>query len=77
MPVISRFYGIVVAIYWHDHAPPHFHAKYGEYEVEVDIMDGVSVVECPRELSEWCDFGECDTYQTCWQIGTMLNAASR
>jgi len=29
MPEISRFYGIVIAIYYRDHPPPHFHAKYG------------------------------------------------
>lgn len=29
MPEISRFFGIVIAMYYHDHAPPHFHAKYG------------------------------------------------
>ncbi|MFB3041815.1 MAG: DUF4160 domain-containing protein [Candidatus Poribacteria bacterium] len=29
MPEISRFFGIVIAIYYRDHPPPHFHAKYG------------------------------------------------
>ena len=29
MPRISEFYGIVVEMYWSDHNPPHFHAKYG------------------------------------------------
>ncbi len=29
MPEISRFFGIVIAMYYKDHAPPHFHAKYG------------------------------------------------
>ena len=28
MPVISRFYGIVITMYFNDHNPPHFHAKY-------------------------------------------------
>jgi len=32
MPSISRFYGIVVSMYSSDHPPPHFHARYGEYE---------------------------------------------
>ena len=32
MPRISTFYGIVIAMYFNDHAPPHFHAAYGEYE---------------------------------------------
>jgi len=29
MPEISRFYGIVIKIYFGDHLPPHFHAEYG------------------------------------------------
>lgn len=37
MPVISTFYGIVIQMFWADHAPPHFHALYGEFEVLVDI----------------------------------------
>jgi len=40
MPEISRFYGIVIAIYSNDHEPPHFHATYGEYRVMIAISDG-------------------------------------
>lgn len=29
MPEISRFFGIIVAMHYNDHAPPHFHARYG------------------------------------------------
>jgi hypothetical protein len=28
MPELSRFYGIVIKMYFGDHAPPHFHAEY-------------------------------------------------
>jgi hypothetical protein len=37
MPRISEFFGIVVAMYHNDHAPPHFHAKYGEHEATFSI----------------------------------------
>ena len=37
MPTISTFYGILIQMFWGDHAPPHFHALYGEYEVIVNI----------------------------------------
>ena len=40
MPVISRFFGIIIALYWNDHAPAHFHAKYGSEEAVVDIRTG-------------------------------------
>ena len=37
MPEISRFYGIVIKMYFGDHPPPHFHAEYAEHAVVVDI----------------------------------------
>ncbi|MBI1870651.1 MAG: DUF4160 domain-containing protein [Chlamydiae bacterium] len=40
MPIISRFFGILIAIYWNDHAPPHFHAKYGGEEAVIEIESG-------------------------------------
>jgi Domain of unknown function (DUF4160) len=41
MPVISRFFGIVVYMHWREHAPPHFHAKYQDQEISVEIESGV------------------------------------
>jgi hypothetical protein len=37
MPTISAFYGIIIRMYWADHAPPHFHALHGENEAIIDI----------------------------------------
>ncbi len=39
MPEISRFYGIIVRMFTDDHAPPHFHAFYNEFEILMDIED--------------------------------------
>ena len=38
MPLISSFYGILIYMYWQDHSPPHFHALYGEFEAQIDIL---------------------------------------
>ncbi len=38
MPTISIFYGIVIQMFWDDHAPPHFHALYAEHEVLINIQ---------------------------------------
>ena len=38
MPTLSIFYGIVIQIYWFDHAPPHIHARYAEHEVQIDLQ---------------------------------------
>lgn len=37
MPTICTFYGIVIRMYWDDHAPPHFHVDYGEYRAQYAI----------------------------------------
>ena len=38
MPEISRFYGIIIRMYFRDHNPPHFHAEYQESKAEYDIQ---------------------------------------
>jgi hypothetical protein len=37
MPEVSRFYGIVIRIYFGDHPPPHFHASYSGETAKIDI----------------------------------------
>lgn len=58
MPEISRFFGIVIKMYFDDHPPPHFHAEYGEYRAVIDIHTLVAIGGClpPRALGmvvEW------------------------
>lgn len=44
MPRISEFYGIVIAMFYNDHEPPHFHAIYGEFRASIGV-DPVEVLE--------------------------------
>ena len=37
MPEISRFFGIVITMYYDEHNPPHFHARYGSDRVAIEI----------------------------------------
>ena len=37
MPEVSRFYGISIFLYPHEHPPAHFHALYGDDEAVFDI----------------------------------------
>lgn len=57
MPVISRFYGILIAMYFNDHNPPHFHAKYSGYEAlfnfEGDIIEGDLPKRAMKFVQEW------------------------
>ena len=59
MPEISRFLGIVIKMYYREHAPPHFHAEYGGHEVVVDVGTGEVTGRFPprslRHVLEWYD----------------------
>lgn len=58
MPEISRFYGIIIAMFFDDHNPPHFHARYGKEKIVIEIHS-LSILEGhipPRALGiviEW------------------------
>ena len=52
MPVISRFYGIVIAMYFNDHNPPHFHAKYSGHEALFDFSGNVIEGSLPGRASK-------------------------
>lgn len=57
MPELARFYGIVIAMYWRDHHPPHFHVFYGEHEAEVDLEGNLLAGGLPKRahalVMEW------------------------
>ena len=59
MPEISRFYGIIIRMFFNEHNPPHFHAEYGEYRVVVNLNDEVVNGFMPKRalklIFEWLD----------------------
>ena len=65
MPVISSFYGILIKMYFGDHAPPHFHADYGEFSAQIRIIDfGIEAGYLPpKALSlvvEWANIHQTE-----------------
>ncbi len=70
MPELSRFLGIVIAMFYRDHGPAHFHAIYGEYEITVGIEDGVVKGEFPRRalrhVVEWYELHKTELAEN-WQ----------
>ena len=56
MPELSRFFGIVITMYARDHPPPHFHARYGEHEVLIDVENSqVLRGSLPRRAQDMVD----------------------
>ena len=72
MPEISRFLGIVVAMYYKEHAPPHFHAKYGGQTgvfsiQELRLIEGSLPKRITAFVLEWA-FEHRDELLRDWQL---------
>lgn len=68
MPEISVFFGIRITMYYMDHQPPHFHAKYGDSEALVDIRDGVVMKgNLPNSQAKlvlaWCEIHRDELFE--------------
>ena len=48
MPTLSTFYGIKITMNFNDHRPPHFHAEYQDFEVTIEIANGLVTGTMPR-----------------------------
>ena len=81
MPEISRFYGIIIAMYYMDHNPLHFHAKYGDYAGVFTIPD-LKLIEghLPRRalslVLEWA-FEHRDELSKNWDLAMASEPLSK
>jgi hypothetical protein len=59
MPEISRFYGIIIQMFFRDHNPPHFHVQYGDYRAIINITNDVIEGNMPKRalklVFEWME----------------------
>ena len=73
MPEISRFLGIIIYMHWLDHPLPHFHARYGDYEISVEVESGVIIGRFPkralRAVLEWLDEHQAELLEN-WQLAS-------
>ena len=72
MPTISTFYGILIQMYWNDHAPPHFHALYGEFEALVsiqtlEVMEGTLPRRALTLVLEWAQEHRTELFED-WEL---------
>jgi hypothetical protein len=68
MPEVTRFYGIVIKVFFGDHPPPHFHAIYGEYNalvsiVLLEIIEGDLPSRAQKLVQEWAALYQQDLLQ--------------
>jgi hypothetical protein len=72
MPEISRFFGIVVQMYYKDHEPPHFHVRYSGQRALIAIEDTAILNGhlSPRALSlirEWAALHRSELFED-WRL---------
>ena len=79
MPEISRFYGIIVQMFYADHNSPHFHAAYGEYKAVIDfqneIVNGYMPSRALKLIFEWMEIHKNELLEN-WELavkGEQLN----
>ncbi len=60
MPVIARFYGILIKMFFRGHGVPHFHAIYGEFNgvfdmTTLEMIEGDLPQRAQRLVREWAE----------------------
>lgn len=72
MPEISRFFGIIIRMYYNDHSPPHLHAEYQESKAVLDFRGSIlhgalGSRTALRLVREWIDLHEAEL-QGDWEL---------
>jgi hypothetical protein len=72
MPTISLFYGLVIRMYWDDHAPPHFHVDYGEFRAQyaiatLELLRGSLPRRAHALVLEWATMHRVELMED-WQL---------
>ena len=81
MPEISRFFGIVIKMYFDEHNPPHFHAEYGEDEALININTmAVIAGELPSRalglVIEWASINQDELRQE-WERARNMQSLGK
>jgi hypothetical protein len=81
MPTISMFYGIIIQMFWTEHAPPHFHALYAEYEAQInlktlDIIKGELPTRARVLVLEWASEHRTELMED-WELCTQMKTPKK
>ena len=81
MPRIAEFYGIVIAMFYLDHEPPHFHVVYGEHRATVGIepvavLRGTLPMRAERMVIEWAAMHRTELWEN-WHRARLHEALRR
>lgn len=71
MPEISRFFGIVIAMFYRDYDPPHFRARYNQYRANIairtlEVLDGFLPPRVLGLVVEWASLHQTELLEN-WE----------
>jgi hypothetical protein len=77
MPIIARFYGILIKMYFKEHGLPHFHALYGEYNgvfniESLEMIEGDLPNRAQKLVTEWAQLYK-NELMTMWNTQEFKN----
>ena len=71
MPVVSMFLGIIVTMYYNEHRPPHFHAKYQEHKAafnfDGELIEGSMPSGKVKLIAAWAELHK-DELAANWEL---------
>lgn len=71
VPELCRFLGIVIAMFYREHGPAHFHAVYGEFDITVEIETGIVNGKFPKRalmhVIEWHGLHQAELMEN-WRL---------
>lgn len=81
MPELSRFYGIIIRMFYGDHTPPHFHAVYQGEEIQINIntlevMEGRMNRRARALVLEWAELHHAELRQA-WEAASRNQEPSK
>ena len=81
VPTISAFYGILIRMFYNDHPPPHFHARYGEFDATIDIatleiLEGHLPQRALSLVQEWAKIQK-EELRSNWERGREKSALAQ
>ena len=80
MPEISRFLGIIIYMVYNDHLPAHYHARYGDYKITVEIETGIIEGKFPRRalnaVLEWFELHKMELLEN-WELALIHDSLKK
>lgn len=72
MPEITRFFGIIIRMFYDDHNPPHFHAEFGGKKLVMDFCGNILQGDLGSKtalklIREWTDLHQAELAED-WEL---------